>query len=62
MDITFLGPWPLFLMAIFIFIIVIASSSHRRPEPHTRDRSCPRCGGVYPPFANYCARCGHELE
>jgi hypothetical protein len=62
MDIMFMGPWSLFLLAFFVLMIVAVASSNRRHEPPVQDRSCPRCGAVHPSFANYCARCGHELE
>ncbi|MCY2951847.1 MAG: hypothetical protein NTU53_07700 [Planctomycetota bacterium] len=58
-----IGPLPLLLIAIAVFLLVIHSLRHRDDPAHpTDDLACPRCKSIHPSHANYCSRCGHQLR
>ncbi len=55
--------FPLLLIAIIVFILVMHTLRKSRGYRHFRDQhQCMRCGAIQPRYARFCSRCGQQLE
>jgi len=60
---TCMAPFPLLLIAIVVFILVMHSVRKNRGYRRFRDQhQCARCGAIQPRYARFCSRCGQQLD